>query len=175
MSQTIGFIVTRAYSIAKIKKANIPVEDDEMAIGIDTYNDLIVQLAIDGVNLGATITTNKDDDAEVPDWALEMVKTQVALRLSDEFGRTATLVLVERADIAMRAVLRMTGGVGRSTPSSITPRGSGNTGYNNTVRFYPNTECGSIKTGANDNLLTDDGQQLKDNTGCAGINGDSGF
>ena len=32
MSETIGFIVTRAFSIAKIKKGNIPVEPKEMAI-----------------------------------------------------------------------------------------------------------------------------------------------
>ncbi len=61
MSETIGFIITRSFSIAKIKKGNIPVEGDEMLIGIDTYNDLITQLQIDGITLGASITLKKED------------------------------------------------------------------------------------------------------------------
>ena len=175
MSQTIGFIVTRAYSIARIKKGNIPVEDDEMNIGIDTYNDLIVQFGTSGINLGATIVTVKEDDTDLPDWSLEMIKTQIALRLSDEFGRDISSVLGERADRAMRAVLQMVVSVGASTPASNTPRGSGNTGYSDGPTFYPDTECGTILTGAGDALLDDEGRILKDNTGCNVINGDRGF
>jgi hypothetical protein len=143
--------------------------------GIDVYNDLIVQLAIDGVNLGASITNVETDETDLPDWSLEMVKTQLALRLADEWDRQASPILVARADRALRAVLRMTGGVKAATPASTTPRGSGNTGYDNTRIFFPNTECGNINTGAGGSLLTDEGQQLKSNTGCNGVNGDSGF
>jgi hypothetical protein len=175
MDKTIGFIVTRAFSIAKIKKANIAVEDDEMDDGIDTYNDLITQFSIDGINLGATIVSVKTDETGLPDWSLEMMKTQLALRLADEFDRPVSVVLGQRADRAMRAVLEMVGDDIVSTPATYTPRGSGNTRYNDGPTFYPDTECGTILTGGNENLLTDEGQTLKDNTGCNGVNGDSGF
>jgi len=170
MSETIGFIVTRAFSIGKIKKGNIPVEDPEMDIGIDTYNDLITQFQIDGIDLGATITSAKEDEADVPDWALEMIKTQLALRLAQEFSRPIDGILIERADRAMRAVLRMTRIQRASAFPTTLPIGSGNYNNGQTRNFYPDRDCGDIKSGNNDFLLDDEGDVVQDNTSCAGSN-----
>jgi len=170
MSQTVGFFVTRGYSIGKIKKANIPVEDDEMEIGIDTYNDLIVQLQIDGITFGATIVTVKEDETDVPDWAQEMIKTQLALRLADEFGRAISALLVERADRAMRAVMRMVRIQRPSAMPNTLPRGSGNYDSSRSSRFFPDRDCGDIKSGNNDFMLDDEGQVIQDNTSCPGGN-----
>lgn len=167
MSETIGFIVTRAFSIAKIKKGNIPIEPDEMETGIDTYNDMITQFQIDGIALGASITSEEEDEADVPDWANEMIKTQLALRLGQEFNRPADLILIERADRAMRSVLKMVKLQRGSAFPNTLPIGSGNYNSSRTGRFFPDRDCGDIKSGNNDFLLDDEGQVAQDNTSCA--------
>ena len=169
MSQKIGFIVDRAFSIAKIKKGNIDIEDDEMEIGIDTYNDIITQFNIDGISLAATIVSDKDDETDIPDWAQEMIKTQIAIRLLDEFNRPLTPVLAERADRALRAVMRMVSQQRGSAFPNTLPVGSGNYGFR-TNRFFPDRDCGDIKSGNNDFILDDEGQVMQDNTDCAGAN-----
>jgi len=169
MSQTIGFIVERAFSIAKIKKGNIDIEDEEMAIGIDTYNDIIVQFNIDGITLGATIVSKSKDETDIPDWAQEMIKTQIALRLLDEFNRPLTVVLSERADRALRAVMRMVRQQRGSAFPNTLPVGAGNYRFR-TSRFFPDRDCGDIKSGNNDFILDDEGQVIQDNTDCAGAN-----
>ena len=166
MSQTIGFIVTRAFSIAKIKKGNIDIEDEEMAIGIDTYNDLITQLNIDGISLGATIVDDKDDEADVPDWANEMIKTQIALRLLDEFNRPLTVVLSERADRALRAVRRMVSRQRGSAFPSTLPTGTGNYSSSSSRRFFPDRDCGDVK-GANGYFMRDDDGHVIQEDNCS--------
>lgn len=170
MSQTIGFTVTRAFSIAKVKKANIPVEDDEMDIGIDTYNNLIMQLNIDGITFGATQVSKKEDETDVADWAEDMVQTQLALRLADEFGRIVTPVLVERADRALRAVMRMTSIQRPSAFPNTLPIGTGNYDRISNPRFFPDRDCGDIKSGNNDFMLDGEGRVIRDNTDCPGGN-----
>lgn len=172
MSQTIGFIVERAFSIAKIKKGNIDIEDEEMAIGIDTYNDLIVQLNIDGISLGATIVSKKEDETDVPDWAQEMIKNQIAIRILDEFNRPLTAVLAERADRALRAVMRMVSQQRSSAFPNTLPVGTGNYRFR-TSRFFPDRDCGDIKSGNNDFMLDDEGQVIQDGSCSRNLTGDT--
>lgn len=169
MSQTIGFIVTRAFSIAKIKKGNIDIEDEEMAIGIDTYNDIITQFNIDGISLGATIVNDKDDETDIPDWAQDMIKTQIAIRILDEFNRPLTVVMSERADRALRAVMRKVSEQRGSAFPNTLPIGTGNYRFR-TNTFFPDRDCGDITGGNNDFMLDDEGQVIQDNTDCAGAN-----
>ena len=173
MSQTIGFIVDRAFSIAKIKKGNIDIEDEEMAIGIDTYNDIITQFGIDGISLGATIVSDKDDEADVPDWANEMIKTQIALRLLDEFNRPLTVVLSERADRALRAVKRMVSRQRGSAMPSTLPVGTGNYSSSSSRRFFPDRDCGDITGGNGDFMLDDEGHVIQDDNCSRNLTGDT--
>ena len=173
MSQTIGFIVTRAFSIAKIKKGNIDIELEEMAIGIDTYNDIITQFGLDGISLGATIVSGEDDEADIPDWANEMIKTQIALRLLDEFIRPLTVVLSERADRALRAVRRMVSRQRGSAMPSTLPTGTGNYSGSRNARFFPDRDCGDVTGGNNDFMLDDEGQVIQDDSCPRNLIGDS--
>lgn len=170
MSQTIGFTVTRAFSIAKIKKGNIPIEDSEMDIGISTYNNLIFQLNIDGITFGATEVNDKEDETGVADWAEDMVQTQLALRLADEFSRAVTGVLIERADRALRAVMRMTSIQRGSAFPNTLPIGTGNYDRISNPRFFPDRDCGDIKSANNDFMLDGEGNVIQDNTDCPGEN-----
>lgn len=166
MSKNAEFTVTRAFSIAKIKKANIPVADDEMDDGISTYNNLISQLQIDGVVFGATLVNSKEDDTEVPYWAQEMVECQVAIRLADEFDRPVSSVLAVRASRALRAVKRMVSNQRSSALPNTLPTGSGNYDSNYYPRFFPDRDCGDISSANGDFLLDDEGQVVQNEESC---------
>ena len=169
MTQTAEFTITRAFSIAKIKKANIDIEDDEMNDGISTYNNIITQLQIDGVVIGAAKVTNKEDNTEVPDWAQEMIETQIAIRLADEFDRPVTNVLAARTSRALKAVMRMVRRQRQSAFPNTLPVGSGNYSiFGRTSKFFPDRDCGDLRTGNNDFLLDGEGQVIQNEENCGG-------
>ncbi|MCK5616513.1 hypothetical protein KAR91_82385 [Candidatus Pacearchaeota archaeon] len=167
MAQTAEKLITRSFSIGKIKKDNIPVEDNEIEDGIDVLNDLMFQLQIDGINLGYSEIDDKEQEVTTPDWSYEMIKTELALRLAQEFNRPADPVLIERADRAMRAVLKMTGFQrGAALPNTL-PTGSGNYSGYGVPRFYPDRDCGDILSGNNDFIQNEQGQIAQDDSSCA--------
>ena len=175
MSQTAEFTITRAFSIAKIKKDNIDIEPNEMNDGISTYNNLIAQLQIDGVTFGASKVDDKEDDTEVPDWAQEMIETQIAIRLADEFNRPVTSVLAARTSRALKAVMRMVRRQRQSAFPNTLPVGSGNYSiFGRTSKFFPDRDCGDIRSANNDFMLDDQGQVIQNEDSCGGSNSSFG-
>jgi len=177
MNQTIGHIITRAFSIAGIKKGNIPVEPEEMSDGIDLYNDLIPLLSIDGLNFGATLVTSEDDKTDLPDWARELVKTQLALLLRQEYGRDPDAVLIERSERAWRSAAKQTRDPIRSQYPNTLPKGSGNmnNGRYSSARFYPDRYKGRIRLGNKQFSRDDEGAPLKDGERSQNHVGDRGY
>ena len=149
-----------------MKRVKIEIEHGGMAMGIDTYSDIISHFGIHGISLGATIVSSEDDEADVPDWANEMIKTQIALRLLDEFNRPLTVGLSERADRALRAVRRMVSRQRGSAFPSTLPVGTGNYSSSSSRRFFPDRDCGDVTGGNGDFMLDDEGQMIQDNSSC---------
>lgn len=78
---------------------------NEITDGIETMNDYMLELAGTGINLGYHVCAVSTDETMIPDYAVAMVKSNLAVRLASEYGRQVLPSLAVFAANSMDAVL----------------------------------------------------------------------
>jgi hypothetical protein len=105
--------------------------------------------------LGYTIVTSPSDEVTIPDSALMMVYTNLAIVMAPEFGAVVTPALAEMARTSMNAVRTATlPAIITSNPSTL-PIGSGNECWTDR-RFYPG-EHSELLTESDGSILLETG------------------
>lgn len=81
-------IITRALEKALRQDSFMtPFTASELNVAIDEMNDMMAEFNGVGIALGYSTVTNPTDETNLPAFALSMVKSNLAVRLSNEFGR----------------------------------------------------------------------------------------
>lgn len=122
----------------------------------DSLRDLDTMMATwngNGIQLGYPLPTNPqdsdlDEETGVPDWAVEAMITNLALRFGDSIGKQATGTLRLDARAAYRVVLNKVSKPAQMQYPQQLPRGAGNkTALND--RPFMNAPTDPIEDGSN--------------------------
>lgn len=122
----------------------------------DALNELDTMMATwngNGIQLGYLMPSNQsqsdlDSDMGVPDWAIEAITTNLALRLGDSIGKQPSASLRLDARAAYRVVLNKVSKPAEMQYPQQLPRGAGNkTALND--RPFMNAPADPIEDGSN--------------------------
>lgn len=148
-------IINRAASKIGVKRAGVPLTDDEISDFISELNNMMVEADAGGTKLGYTIVSNQGDEITTPDWSWGAIEANLGVRAAPDFDVQITQVLAQQANESWKTVLHRTVEIGPVNLPNILPVGSGNRAWgNNTTRYFPNEYSGD--------LMTDDGGTLAD-------------
>lgn len=144
-------IINRACQKLGVKRAGVPLEDDEITDAITELNDMMLELDADGTKLNYTIVTDPSDIITAPDWAFSYMRANLAVRLASDFDVAASPELMTQAIKAEDVVIKRTSELGPVIFPSTLPVGSGNEGmhYNH---FFTETNRDDLETSSGDQL-----------------------
>jgi hypothetical protein len=160
MATASTFINAAARSI-RVKRTGVDLTDNQINDAIETMNDVMAELDSEGVKLGYSIVLSATDEVTIPDWANAMLKTSLAIRLADDYGRPVSGVLAAKAANSFDAVLRRVVNIGPvSFPSTLpTGQGLGTNAYNR-PNFFPDNDFNDLDSESGQGLADDRGQQI---------------
>lgn len=148
-------IINRALQKLGVKKAGVPLTDDEVSDAIIELNDLMLELDADGTKLNYTVISDSSDIITAPDWSYSYMTSNLAVRLAPDFDISASAELVAQATTAELVVIKRTSEIGPVVYPNTLPIGSGNESMYD-ERFFIETNKYDLETGS--------GDQLSDNT-----------
>lgn len=132
---TASELVTKALGKVLVRSADIPLEADELADGIDQLNTMMA-----GWNLSAltwTAVTSGSDDLTVPAYAENAMIMSLAELLAPDYGTQLTPAFDRALKTAMKDMRKQAITISRTPFPSTLPQGSGNNRYLNDREFYP--------------------------------------
>lgn len=155
-------VLDRAFSKARVKRAGKSLTDDEYDTGIDIMNDFLAQLASIGISLGYTRVKAKGDNVTVQNWALKVIKSNLAPLIAGEFGKELTAVMVGEAAGDYRLMLQRKVRLDETYLPDTLPVGAGNNPDNLTGNgnFFPNNETNDILTASGQSMNNEKGNQI---------------
>lgn len=137
----------KAESIIKDALLEIGVQDVDEAIqpsdiqtGIRYLNRFMTELDAQGYELGYTLVNSANDDVTIPDGVISAVVTNLALRMTSQYGMQPSPSLAMAASIGMKTIGRVSITIPPSEYPDILPRGSGNATYDIGDNFYPDAD-----------------------------------
>lgn len=163
-------IINSALSKIGVRNREVPLTDNQISDSIDELNDMMTQWDSDGIALGYTIISDKDDTITTPDWSHAAMKSNLGGRLAPAFGQSISGTLGAQIINDFKSLQdRVTETPEIYFPDTL-PVGSGNNIDNFSVRsnFFVDESYDDILTG-NDQLLQDDeGDQLEQDRSIEG-------
>lgn len=155
-------VISRALSLIGVKSSETDVTDQEMTDAIDALNDIMFALDIDGIKIGYTEVTDKDDEVTVPDSTLGYVKSSLAIALAAEYDRQISPELVAQHEFYKNIVLTRFIDIDEPIYPDTLPIGSGyidGCGYDY-QRYFSDTKNNDLLYSNKQSALTDDGEQI---------------
>ncbi len=146
-------VINKALSLIGAKDAYNDADSVDIATGIESLNDLMMTLDADGIKLGYQKVSAQTDEIGVPDWALSMVKYNLAMALAPEYGKAvpASVAVIGQGALEI-ARSRTVEWPNPDFPNTL-PVGSGNECEDFPVFFQDTTD---------NDLKTESGQGLGD-------------
>lgn len=167
MSKTLaGHIVTRALEKAlKQDSVNSPFTDSENNTAMDELNDLMTEWS-NGYNIrvGFSEVTLMTDETNLPAFTLSAVKNNLALRLSNEFGRPLSPGLVLLASDSLDAMINRVIKIPVVNYPSTLPVGSGNCNDQYRSDFFDDVAKDDLETESGIGIETNRGFELETDT-----------
>lgn len=146
-------IINRAASKIGVKRAGVPLTDDEIDDFISELNNMMTELEAGGTVLGYTIVSKGSDEITTPDWSFGAIESNLGVRAAPDFDAQISGVLAASASSGLKAILKRTVQIGEVQFPTSLPTGSGNRYFNN-ERFFSD--------GYRDDLVTGSGSTLAD-------------
>ena len=142
MARTADYVVRKVLDMLVIGAAEASIEASDAQAVIDYMNDYMASLDALGIDLGYTEVDNLGDLVTVPAGAIRGVIANVAIAVAPSYNIQITPGLALQGRAGLKAMRRLTSGVGPTQYPSTLPRGSGNTGNSGftTDRFYPDLQ-----------------------------------
>ncbi len=157
---TASEIVNRACSLIGVKPAGQTISDDSMSDGIETLNDMMLELSGNGVYLQYQVCTASSDETRIPDYAVAMAKANLAVRLAPEYGRPIATGLAVYASESMRSVLAHLSGTIEVAYPDILPIGE-DQDDNYINKYFTDQTLTDIETDLGVGLTDEEGDQLE--------------
>jgi len=98
-------VIDKALSKIGVKILGVSVSADQYTDAIESLNDMMTSLDGNGINLGYSIVSAKEDSVTIPDFASAFVKSRLALKLASDYNITAAVELQNEAKAEKKAVL----------------------------------------------------------------------
>jgi hypothetical protein len=156
-------IINRSMSLIGVKSSGVDLSDDEINDAIESMNDMMLALDVEGIRLGYDVVTSSSDEITAPDWSYGMMKYNLALLLADEYNKNVTQSLATFANKYMMVVRNRIVNISQPRFSDTLPTGSGHNngcGYLNN-RFFQDTDSDDLLFGNGEHMLDDESEQLE--------------
>lgn len=142
MSRTAEYVVKKVLDMLVVGAAETSIEAFDAQAIVDYMNDYMSSLDALGIDLGYTEVTNLGDTVTVPAGAIRGVIANVAIAAAPSYDIQITPALALQGRAGLKAMRRLTSGVGPTQYPSTLPRGSGNSDNSGftTDRFYPDLQ-----------------------------------
>lgn len=126
MTKTVQQVADDAMMMILVKGAESPLNGDEMQDFMNALNNWMASMAAVGINLGFTPVSNASDIITVPDGAIDGITSNMAIKMSPQFGGIVSPELREDAKEGYN-IIRILGNTmnGTKYPTTL-PIGSGN-------------------------------------------------
>jgi hypothetical protein len=156
-------IINRSMSIIGVKSSGVDLSTDEINDAIESMNDMMLALDVEGIRLGFNIVESSSDEITAPDWSYGMMKYNLALLLADEYNKNVTASLVAVANKYMMAVRNRVVNISQPIFSDTLPIGSGhNNGCgSSSSNFFQDTDSDDLLFGNGEHMLDDESEQLE--------------
>lgn len=135
---TANRVISRAYSKCGYKASEVPLEADDIQLGLDELNDMLTGWE-PKYKLGFSPLTDDSDELRVPREAIGAIIPALAIRLAAENKIPVTPALANDADTGLRNMLTSTVNLDDVELPDTLPTGSGNDCENTYLddRFFP--------------------------------------
>jgi hypothetical protein len=130
---TASEVITAALGQTLTRAGDIPLEANETAQGIFQLNNMMASWSL---ALGYTKVTSMSDTLTTPDYAIDAMVQNLAVRLAPSFGGMVDADLRENARQSKKDMLRQAVRIGPAKLPSTLPRGTGNTRVFQNSAFY---------------------------------------
>ena len=130
---TTSEVVTAALGLTLTRAGDIPLEPNETEQGIFQLNTMMASWSL---ALGYTKVSSMSDTITTPDYAIDAIIQNLAIRLAPSFGGLVDMDLRETARQAKKDMLRQAVRIGPAKLPSTLPRGTGNTQDLRSTVFY---------------------------------------
>jgi hypothetical protein len=144
---TASDVVTAALGLTLTRAGDIPLEPNEIAQGIFQLNNMMASWSL---SLGYTKVSSSSDPITTPDYAIDAMVQNLAIRLAPSFGGMVDADLRENARQAKKDMLRQAVKIGPAKMPRTLPRGTGNTRPFRDSRYYEPV----VEAAPTDGLLT---------------------
>jgi hypothetical protein len=137
---TTAEVIQRALSLILVQGSEAPIEQDEAGSAVIALNRMMASWEGSGIALGYTTVSSLGDLITVPEYALDGIEQNLALRLAPEFEGMVSPLLVQNARFAKQDLVKANLTVASTSYPDIMPMGSGNTGTGRNAYdgpFYP--------------------------------------
>ncbi len=150
MSWTKRELVEQAFAEAGLAAFIFDLDADQIQRAIRSMNQMIATWYAKGIRLSANDSIDPDDDSGVPDYGIEAVYTNLAIRLGPSYGKVISPELKMAAKMAYDVLLNK---AARPQEAQITglPSGAGNKSVDYPFLIPANTN--PIQVGDNDQLI----------------------
>jgi hypothetical protein len=125
---TTAEVIQRALSLILVQGSEAPIEQDEAGSAVIALNRMMASWEGSGIALGYTAVSSLADLITVPEYALDGIEQNLALRLAPEFDGMVSPLLVQNARFAKQDLVKANLTVASTSYPDIMPMGSGNTG-----------------------------------------------
>ena len=155
-------VLDRAFSKAGVKRAGISLTSDEYDTGIDLMNDLLAQWASIGISLRYTRIGKKEENVTVQNWALKVLKSNLAPLIAGEFDKPLTAIMLSEASGDFKLLLKRKVRLDETYLPDTLPVGSGNNPDNLTGNgnFFPDQDFNDILTASGQSMKNEQGNQI---------------
>ena len=123
--ETVTEVVSGALKLLEVRTAESAITPEEAEDGLTALNDMMNEWNVDGINIGYETLDDVEDELFVTLGSLGAIKSNLAIYIAPEYGRTVTAVLFERAKRSKRS-LRASIPLNASQYPDSLPIGSGN-------------------------------------------------
>ncbi len=150
---TASELITAALGQTLTRSADIPLEPDELQDAIFQLNNMMTSW---NLALGYTVVSNPNDEITTPDFAIDAMVQNLAVRIAPGFGGIVDADLRQNAREAKRDLLKIVVTVGPARYPSTLPRGSGNTRTSTRNRIFYPPSAGEIEQEQGGSILLEE-------------------
>ena len=126
-------VIDAALGLTLTRSSDIPLEPDETQQALFQMNNMMASW---GLSLGYSPVTSTSDTITTPDFAIDAMVQNLAVRLAPAFGGLVDVDLRENARQAKRDLLRQAVKIGPAKMPRTLPRGTGNNRVFRNRQFY---------------------------------------
>ena len=130
---TASEVITAALGLTLTRAGDIPLEANETEQAIFQLNTMMSSW---NLALGYTKVSTASDPITTPDYAIDAMVQNLAIRLAPSFGGFVDADLRENARQAKKDMLRQVVKIGPARMPRTLPRGTGNTRYIGSATYY---------------------------------------